>query len=509
MSEGGYLQKFVKSVQGRLVFWMALMGVLFGMTEWAVDTLTNLNTLLTSSILCLGWLIVSIIIGSWLAKRITKPTEYIAQAILHISPSEHLVPAPNLDELGFGRELADTLIRQVYGLTTAAQSPSPSSSGISAGLLDQLPVAVLGIDEKNVIALANNKARTTIATDKLQGRQLHDTLRFVSEDAVSIEEWLRTSGQNSLSDLKNWQKVEIKTVDDVSLGYFDVAVSFNKHSASGIETIIALSDHSDAYSEESDSISFMALAVHEMRTPLTIMRGYIEAFKDEIGSNTTPQIADDLRKMNVSAESLASFVSNILNVARINQGQLSLNLREDNWNTVLPGIIDGLRTRGAVYGKSIELRMQPNLPSVAIDRMTIGEVITNLIDNAIKYSPDNAPDIRVISKLNKDGQIETTVEDHGVGIPGSVMPNLFSKFQRNHRNRAQIGGTGLGLFLSKSIISAHNGNIWVSSKEGEGSTFGFTLIPFSQLAKDQQTNNNEDIIRGSHGWIKNHSMQRR
>jgi signal transduction histidine kinase len=153
--------------------------------------------------------------------------------------------------------------------------------------------------------------------------------------------------------------------------------------------------------------------------------------------------------------------------------------------------------------------MQPDLPLVAVDRMTISEVITNLIENAIKYSPEEAHDINIVSKINPGGLVETTVQDHGVGIPGSVMPRLFGKFTRNHRNQAQIGGTGLGLFLSKSIITAHSGNIWASSKENEGSTFSFTLVPYSQLAKDLQNNNNENIVRGSHGWIKNHSMQRR
>lgn len=89
------------------------------------------------------------------------------------------------------------------------------------------------------------------------------------------------------------------------------------------------------------------------------------------------------------------------------------------------------------------------------------------------------------------------------------MPNLFSKFYRDHRNRAQIGGTGLGLYLCKAVVSAHGGNIWVSSKPGQGSTFGFTLIPYEQLADEIKNGDNKDITRGAHGWIKNHSLYRR
>jgi two-component system sensor histidine kinase VicK len=90
-----------------------------------------------------------------------------------------------------------------------------------------------------------------------------------------------------------------------------------------------------------------------------------------------------------------------------------------------------------------------------------------------------------------------------------VLPNLFEKFYRNHRTRAQIGGTGLGLYLTKSIITAHGGQVWAQSKEGEGSTFGFTLVPYVKLADELKKGNNTDIVRSAHGWIKNHSLYRR
>jgi signal transduction histidine kinase len=109
--------------------------------------------------------------------------------------------------------------------------------------------------------------------------------------------------------------------------------------------------------------------------------------------------------------------------------------------------------------------------------------------------------------------VETTVHDDGVGIPETVMPTLFEKFQRNHRNQAKIGGTGLGLYLCAALVKAHGGNIWVKSKEGEGATIGFSLQPYSQLAASRQNGDNSDgqgdIIRNAHGWIKNHSLYRR
>ena len=179
------------------------------------------------------------------------------------------------------------------------------------------------------------------------------------------------------------------------------------------------------------------------------------------------------------------------------------------WENVLRSTLETLNLRAQVHGKQIVLQLQSNLPTVAIDRITISEVIINLIDNAIKYS-NKSNRIIVRSYVGNNGMVETTVQDFGIGIPANIIGNLFEKFYRNHRSRAQVGGTGLGLYLSKSIVTAHGGQIWVQSKENEGSTFGFSLVPYTQLAAElKKSDNKEDITRIAHGWIKNHSFYRR
>jgi signal transduction histidine kinase len=211
-------------------------------------------------------------------------------------------------------------------------------------------------------------------------------------------------------------------------------------------------------------------------------------------------------KMRASAQQLMAFVNNILNVARVEEDQLELRLQEENWGQLLQSALDNLSLRAEVRGIKLELTVAPDLPTVGVDRLSIYEVINNLIDNAIKYSGTSKV-IKVNTALAKDGLVETTIQDFGEGIPASIMPNLFTKFYRNHRNRSQIGGTGLGLYLSKAIVAAHGGNLWVRSREGQGSTFGFTVLPFEQ-AKDRGKPG-DDIVRSAHGWIKNHSLYRR
>lgn len=134
----------------------------------------------------------------------------------------------------------------------------------------------------------------------------------------------------------------------------------------------------------------------------------------------------------------------------------------------------------------------------------------NLIDNAIKYTPPNSrKKIAIRSYMNAEGLVETVVQDDGAGIPAGILPNLFEKFYRSHRSRNQVGGTGLGLYLSKAIVDAHGGHIWVKSREGQGSVFGFSVLPYGKLADKQKNGDNNDISRGAHGWIKNHSLYSR
>jgi len=149
-----------------------------------------------------------------------------------------------------------------------------------------------------------------------------------------------------------------------------------------------------------------------------------------------------------------------------------------------------------------------DLPTVAVDSTAILHVLNNLIDNAIKYSSDNGK--VVVSAKVKDTQVETTIQDFGIGIPANVVENLFTKFYRSHRSKQIVGGTGLGLYLCKAIVEAHGGSIWVRSTEGSGTTFGFTLPTYASVSDTLKAGQNETgIIRGSHGWIKNHALYRR
>ncbi len=507
---GGHVAKFKQLFRLRLILALLLNGIILVAVAMALDLYTSFDSIVTLGILGATAILVATIQGYILSAELTKPTEYLAQAIFHISPNEHLVEAPVIDKLRFGRELVATLTRQIYDYAASSQSSAPSTNGSvvnSNNLIDSMPVGVIGLDEKNNIVLINSNASSTLGLHDCVGLSLKSQIQM-SFPEKSLEEWFIEVKSKTINASNSWSKIEVSTNNGTIRTYCDIAATFQQQSASGIEKLIVLFDHGDQFAEEEDTLSLIALSVHEIRTPLTILRGYIEVLHDELEGKLDAESKLYIDRLSAASENLASFMANVLSVVKADQNQLSLQLQETSWPEFLKSSVEGLGTRVKVRNKQIKLTIAENIPTVALEPVSINEVLTNLVDNAIKYSPEDKNTIWIDSKLNSDGSVLTTVKDEGVGIPESVVPNLFTRFYRNRRNRAEIAGTGLGLYISKEIVSAHHGNIWLNSKEGQGTAVSFTLIPYTRLADVEKTSDN-NFSQVQHGWIKNHNMQRR
>ena len=197
-----------------------------------------------------------------------------------------------------------------------------------------------------------------------------------------------------------------------------------------------------------------------------------------------------------------------MNVSRFDRHHLRVHLVEDKVAHIYASIADDMQLRAHSQHRSLQVQLPDDLPTVAADRGSIQEVMSNLIDNAIKYSPEGGQVL--LSADTKGDFVEVTVTDHGVGMPANVVNNLFRKFYRSHRSREAVAGTGIGLYLCKAFVESHGGTITARSREGQGSEFSFTLPIYAtiqdKLQADGQLNN--QLIRQSGGWINNHTMYR-
>ncbi len=443
---------------------------------------------------------------------VVEPIKYLWQAILYVSPNHVGGAAPNPDQAKLGRELVTNLTLQVYQLASQQAGntrASHKSLSPAANIVDHIPLPLFAFNKEQLVTTANAKAIEYCGLDSAEifGKPLYDAMDLEFPSERTLDTWIAECQEGKVTGEAYWERVRLRIKNQDKLRQCDIAASYNRDNSSGTEFIVTLYDRTDTYNQSDQELGFMALAVHELRTPLTMLRGYIEVFEDELAGKLNPEMQGFMQKMHVSAQQLTIFINNILNVARLENNQLALHLKEEKWDEALRKICEDLTLRAEMYGKKLDVTIAADLPAVGIDGVSMYEVVANLIENAIKYSGESKQ-INVTASIGRDGMIETSVQDFGVGVPASVLPNLFEKFYRNHRTKGQISGSGLGLYLCKAIVAAHGGNIWANSKEGEGSTFTFTLQPFDKLADAQKSGNN-DITRSAHGWIKNHSLYRR
>lgn len=511
-----HFDKLKRQVQ-RYIFLLGGLTVILmvGGSWYARQVFPNHDTLISIILLVTG------LVAVWLVSLILtdyslKPLDTVWRAILHVTPGHTGTAPPNLEKNKIGQELVTTLAMQIYQLASLSSNASSNEQdqkevkSIAGDITRDFPLPVVAIKKDQSISLANEATLKYLGLSEAEvlNKNLYSVFDLSFSDERTLDNWLKDCRANKATDQHYWQRVRLKLHDQETVKQFDLAAAYSRENPNGVEVIITIFDQTERYAKDDQGLDFIALAVHELRTPLTALRGYIEVFEDELSPQLNPEMVDFMHKMQASAQQLTAFVGNILNVARIQEGQLALQLTEESWGSIIQGSVENLRLPAQLKGIKIEYTIDPKIPLVAVDKISITEVLNNLLDNAIKYSGTSKL-IRVDAAMSQDGLVETIVKDDGVGIPSSVMPTLFEKFHRNHRNQARIGGTGLGLYLASAIIKAHNGNIWLKSKEGEGTSVGFTVQPYSMLAGKLKDSNNSGITRNAHGWIKNHSLYRR
>jgi signal transduction histidine kinase len=223
---------------------------------------------------------------------------------------------------------------------------------------------------------------------------------------------------------------------------------------------------------------FVANVSHELRTPVTVIRGFTDTLLDE-GEDLDPtQRRSFLLKIQRNVVRLISLLEDLLTLSRLEGRALKLELEQLQLNDLVKETVESIDER-LPEGCSLALELDPELPQTAIDPLRIGQVLENLLNNAIRHAK-GMKTLRVRTYIEQS-RVTCAVEDDGCGIPLADLPHIFERFYRVDKGRSrESGGTGLGLSIVKHIVMQHGGNIFVSSRVGEGSRFGFTL-PLRQV----------------------------
>ena len=224
---------------------------------------------------------------------------------------------------------------------------------------------------------------------------------------------------------------------------------------------------------------FISMASHQLRTPLTSVKGYLSMVLEGDAGELTKNQKKMLSQAYISSQRMVFLISDLLNLSRLKTGKFIIESRPVNLTEIIESEVDQLAETASARDLKLNFDKPESFPTLILDETKIRQVIMNFVDNAIYYTPSGG-NINVRLKENQHS-IECTVTDDGIGIPKHEQHHLFTKFFRaGNAKKARPDGTGLGLFMAKKVIIAQGGGVIFNSQEGKGSTFGFTF-PKSKL----------------------------
>ena len=343
-------------------------------------------------------------------------------------------------------------------------------------ILSYMTDGVLATNRRGQITMINDMAK------KQLGVQKEDVLN------KSILELLKIEDEYELRDLIT--QIPELTIDsqDVNGEYLSLRVRFAlvRRESGFISGLVAvLHDTTEQEKEERERRLFVSNVSHELRTPLTSVKSYLEALDE--GALYDPVAPDFIKVSLDETNRMMRMVTDLLHLSRIDNATTQLDVELINFTAFITFILNRFdKMRSQDDEKKYELVRDYPINSVWIeidtDKMT--QVIDNILNNAIKYSPDGGK--ITVSMKTTDDQMILSIKDQGLGIPKQDLPKIFDRFYRVDRARSRAqGGTGLGLAIAKEIIKQHNGFIWAKSEYGKGSTFTIVL-PYDKDAVKEE-----------------------
>ncbi|MDD5032161.1 MAG: ATP-binding protein [Patescibacteria group bacterium] len=229
---------------------------------------------------------------------------------------------------------------------------------------------------------------------------------------------------------------------------------------------------------------FVSIAAHQLRTPLSAIKWVVKMVLEGDAGELNNEQTELLSKGYKSNERIIRLVDDLLDISRIEEGRFGFNFRFSNFQEVLANVVENLASPITKGHLKLIVDKPKKLPKIFMDPERINLALQNLLDNAVKYTPEFGQIKIEVRVSDKDKALEVSIKDQGVGIPKADQPKLFSKFFRAaNAMRVETEGTGLGLFIAKNIIEKHKGQIGIKSEEGKGTEVYFSL-PISDITKN-------------------------
>ena len=408
--------------------------------------------------------VLALLIGILSTGAILKPIKRLTQTTQSIAAGE----TTSKVEVKSNNELGQLL--QNFNLMTERVQEQIDQISVEnqrlESILNNMGEGVLLVNDASEITYANPAAVTMLSLPVMYvGRALIEINRIPELQAL-------------LSEAEQTGTVAFAEIRLANLQESEAEVTIVPVAAKS-EYVIVIHDVSHVRQLERIRADFVANVSHELRTPLTTIQGYAETLLNSDAKKSKKRKEFIVKILNHSTR-LTRLVSDLLELARLESGDVELTMTPCSLSTFYEQIMDVFEPVLDESGLVLKWDIPDDLPQVNIDNQLFMQVFVNLIDNAIKYTPDNG-EIEItaeISTTNTDTADELVVhiKDTGIGIPLESQSRVFERFYRVDKGRARkMGGTGLGLAITKHILLCHNGRIWLESELGQGTVFYFAL----------------------------------
>ncbi|MFB5175548.1 cell wall metabolism sensor histidine kinase WalK [Latilactobacillus sakei] len=427
-----------------------------------------------------------------ISRAITRPIDEMKKQAIQMARGDYSgqVRIYGQDELGQLAIAVNNLSVRVEEAQEASESERRRLDSVMSHMTD----GVIATDRRGNITIINETGQ--------------DFLNVTSDGVLgqSLLKVLKISEEYTLRDLLETQQVMVLDFSDQQDHDLILHVNFSLiQRETGYITglVCVLHDVTEQQKNEREQREFVSNVSHELRTPLTSVRSYIEALND--GAWQDPEVAPNFLKVTQEeTDRMIRMINDLLSLSRMDQGTAKMNLEFVNLNEFFGYVLDRfdmMIKRDQEHDNNASPRGTGKLPTddpnkkysitrdftkrdlwVEIDTDKFMQVVDNIMNNAIKYSPDGG--VITCRLLETHRHVILSISDQGLGIPRKDLGKIFDRFYRVDKARSRKqGGTGLGLAISKEVIEAHNGRVWVDSQEGKGSTF-YISLPYEPIDSD-------------------------
>lgn len=426
---------------------------------------------ITASIVAI---VISIIVAVLISRSITQPIGEMQDQALRIAKGDYgrKVPVKGKDELGQLAETFNQLGERIAETQEAMESERNRLNSVLAHMTD----GVVATDRRGKVIIINEMALSLLNVKQEEAIGQSILTLFDMDEEYTLRKLLENPDEILLNRPSNDANIEslILRID----------FSMIRRESGFISGLVAvIHDVTEQEKTEQERREFVSNVSHELRTPLTSMRSYLEALNE--GAWKDEKIAPNFLKVTLDeTDRMIRMINDLLNLSRMDSGNTDYQFELINFKDLVHFVLDRFDMMVNNHEKNYIIRREFTQRElwmeVDADRMI--QVIDNIMNNAIKYSPDGG--VITVRLVETHNNIILSVTDQGLGIPKKDLTKIFDRFYRVDKARArEQGGTGLGLAISREVLKAHGGTIWAESRENVGSTF-FISLPYEPYEED-------------------------